>query len=59
MTKAVLKRLLEVKHIEKKDSSVSNYQALLDAEFKGKWESTSKRKRVRQEEKLFETGNRE
>ncbi len=56
MTKAILKRLLEVKHIEKRDSSVLNYQSLLDAEFKEKWDASAKRRRARQEEKLFETG---
>jgi len=55
VTKGVLKRLLEVKHIEKKDASVSNYQSLLDAEFKEKWDASTRRKKVKQKEKLFET----
>jgi hypothetical protein len=54
MTRAILKRLLEMKHIEKKDSSVLNYQSLLDAEFRSKWDVLKKRKTTRQE-KLFET----
>jgi hypothetical protein len=54
MTRAILKRLLEMKHIEKKDSSVLNYQSLLDAEFRSKWDALKKRKTTRQE-KLFET----
>ena len=54
ITRPILKRFFEMKHIEKKDSSVSNYQTLLDAEFKDKWEALKKRKRGKQE-KLFET----
>jgi len=54
MTRAILKRLLEMKHIEKRDSSVLNYQSLLDAEFKSKWDALKRRKTTRQE-KLFET----
>ncbi|OGP90149.1 MAG: hypothetical protein A2156_12385 [Deltaproteobacteria bacterium RBG_16_48_10] len=56
VTRAILKRILEIKHIEKKDSSVSNYQVLLDAEFKNRWDTSKKRKKTRQE-KLFETEN--
>jgi len=55
MTRAILNRFLEMKHIEKKDSSVSNYQSLLDSEFKDKWDALKKRKRGEQA-KLFETG---
>jgi len=54
MTRAILKRLLEMKHIEKRDSSVINYQSLLDAEFKSTWDSLKRRKKPKQE-KLFET----
>jgi hypothetical protein len=53
VTKATLDRLLEMKHIEKRDSSVSNYQSLLEAEFKNKWGALTKRKKQKQE-KLFE-----
>ena len=55
VTRAMLGQLLEMKHIEKKDSSVSNYQSLLDAEFKSKWNALKKRKKTKQEE-LFEAG---
>jgi hypothetical protein len=48
VTRTVLRRLLEMKQIEKKDSSVSNYQVLLEAEFKDKWETLKKRKRGKQ-----------
>ena len=54
VTRASLKRLLDMKHIEKRDSSVLNYQSLLEAEFKSKWEALKKRKKGKQEE-LFET----
>ena len=54
MTRAILKRLLEMKHIEKRDSSVINYQSLLDAEFKSTWDALKRRKKPKQE-KLFET----
>ena len=57
LTKGILKRLLEVKHIEKKDSFVSNYQCLLDAELKDKGDGSSRKKREKQKEKLFETGD--
>jgi len=56
VTRAILRQLLEMKHIEKKDSSVSNYQSLLEAEFKSRWDALKKRKKTKQE-KLFETGN--
>jgi hypothetical protein len=55
MTRPILKRFFEMKQIEKKDSSVLNYQALLDAEFKEEWDALKKRKRPKQE-KLFDTG---
>ncbi len=54
MTRAILRRLLEIKHIEKRDSSVLNYQSLMDAEFKNKWNGLSNKKKAKQE-KLFET----
>ena len=54
VTRPILKRFLEVKHIEKRDSSVTNYQCLLDAEFKDRWDALKKRKKPKQE-KLFET----
>ncbi|HSB05913.1 MAG TPA: hypothetical protein VLK23_12030, partial [Thermodesulfobacteriota bacterium] len=54
MTRTILKRLLEMKRIEKRDSSVLNFQSLLDAEFKNKWDALKKKKTTRQE-KLFET----
>ena len=56
VTRAILKRLLEVKHIEKRDSSVSNYQSLLDAEFKGNQGASTKRKKTNQE-RLFKAEN--
>ena len=56
VTRAILKQLLDMKHIEKKDSAVSNYQSLLEAEFKSRWDALKKRKKTKQE-KLFETGN--
>ena len=56
MTRATLKQLLEMKHIDKKDSSVSNYQTLLNAEFKSRWDALKTRKKSKQE-KLFETGS--
>jgi hypothetical protein len=52
VTKATLKRFLEVKRVEKRDSSVANYESLLDAEFKG--DPSTKKKKAKQE-KLFET----
>ncbi len=54
MTRTILKRLLEMKHIEKRDSSVLNYQTLMDAEFKNRWNGSSNKRKVKQE-KLFET----
>jgi hypothetical protein len=54
VTRAVFKRLLEMKQIEKKDSSVSNYQSLLEAEFKNKLDGSAKKKKTKQE-KLFST----
>ncbi len=51
-----MKQLLDMKHIERKDSSVSNYQSLLEVEFKSRWDALKKRKKTKQE-KLFETGN--
>jgi hypothetical protein len=54
VTRPILRRFLEVKHIEKRDSSVTNYQSLLDAEFKDSWDALKKRKKPKQE-KLFET----
>jgi hypothetical protein len=54
VTRPILRRFLEVKHIEKRDSSVTNYQSLLDAEFKDRWDALKKRKKPKQE-KLFET----
>jgi len=54
MTRNMLMQLLEMKHIEKKDSSVSNYQSLLDAEFKSSWDALKKKKTTKQE-KLFKT----
>ncbi len=43
-----------MKQIEKKDSSVSNYQSLLEAEFKNKLDGSAKKKKTKQE-KLFST----
>jgi len=57
MTRGILKRLLEMKHIQRKDSSVSNYESLLEAEFKSKWDALTRRKKTKQQEKLFETGD--
>lgn len=57
VTRPTLKRLLEMKRIEKRDSSVSNYQSLLDKEFKDNWDALTKRKRGKQE-KLFNTRDR-
>jgi hypothetical protein len=53
VTRAILKQLLQMKHIEKRDSSVSNYESLLEAEFKSRWDALKKRKKTKQE-KLFE-----
>ena len=53
MTRTMLKQLLEMKGIEKRDSSVSNYQSLLDAEFKSSWDALKKKKTTKQK-KLFE-----
>jgi len=59
VSRTALKQLLQMKHIEKRDSSVSNYESLLEAEFKSRWDALKKRKKTKQE-KLFgtETGNR-
>ncbi len=56
VTRAILKQFLQMKHIEKRDSSVSNYESLLEAEFKSRWDALKKKKRTKQE-KLFDTGN--
>ena len=55
LTRATFKRFLETKHIQKTDASVLNYQSLLEAEFKGKWDSPAKRKKTKQEN-MFKTG---
>jgi hypothetical protein len=56
VTRAILRRFLEVKRLEKRDSSVANYESLLDAELRGKWDTSTKRKKTKQE-RLFETGD--
>jgi hypothetical protein len=57
VTPSVLGRFLEMKHIERQDPSVENYQALLNAEFKNTPESPKKRKKTGQR-KLFDLGTR-
>jgi hypothetical protein len=53
VTRGILNRLLEMKNIEKFDSSVSAYKELLDKEFQSKWDALAKRKPGKQE-KLFD-----
>jgi len=53
VTPAILGRFLEMKHIEKQDASVDNFQALLNAVFKNTPESSRKRRKTGQR-KLFE-----
>lgn len=55
ITRKVLNRLLTMKAIKKIDTSVSTYQALLDAEISKKWEALAQRKPNK--EKLFESGD--
>jgi len=57
VSRAMLRQLLEMKRIERRDSSVSNYQSLLEAEFKSRWSPAKKRKKGTQEG-LFDTENR-
>ena len=57
VTRGILNRLLEMKNIEKIDSSVSSYKELLDKEFQSKWDSLAKRKPGKQE-KLFDRGDK-
>ncbi len=54
VTRNVLKRFLEMKHIEKSDASVSNYQSLLDVEFKNT-PGVLKKGRRKKQETLFES----
>ena len=56
LTRGIFNRFLEIKGIEKKDSSVLGYQELLNADFQTQWEGIAKRpkgKSIRQE-KLFD-----
>ena len=54
VTQGVLKRVLEMKNIRKEDASVSNYEALLNKEFKKNGDAKAKKRRLKQE-RLFET----
>ena len=55
VTRGTLNRLLTIKNIEKIDSSVSSYRALLDKEFQSKWDALAKKKMGKQkQEKLFD-----
>lgn len=45
VTRGILKRLLEMKSIQKIDSSVLSYKELLDKEFQGKWDVLAKIKK--------------
>ena len=45
VTRGILKRLLEMKSIQKIDSSVSSYKELLDKEFQSKWDALAKKNR--------------
>ena len=45
VTRGILKRLLEMKSIQKIDSSVLSYKELLDKEFQGKWDALAKIKK--------------
>jgi hypothetical protein len=55
VTRGILNRLVEMKTIEKIDSSVSSYKELLDKEFQSKWDVLARKKSGKQE-KLFEIG---
>ena len=57
VTRGILTRFLEMKNIEKIDSSVTAYRELLDKEFQGKWDALARRK-PGQQEKLFDSGDK-
>jgi hypothetical protein len=57
VTRGILNRLLEMKNIEKIDSSVSSYRALLDKEFQSKWDALAKRKPGKQEKLKLDKGD--